>query len=1011
MKTRGAPSSSPSLEPGPDPLGRAAVSDPRSRVAWAYLIVFLLGAVAVGAWTWHHVQRDRRAILEHWSARIATVVEDRGRLVAEWLGARRADAEVLAAHPAVRAILAGAARGEGLLVPHLNRVTATYGYAGIWLFDQRGRVAARSSGASEPGRATAAAVLASRRPLIDLVEGAGGQRLLTVSVPVATAGPAAAARPLLGVITLVMRPEAALFPLLGDASATSQSGEALLFRVDGGEPAYLSPLGHASAGWAALTRSIEALRRELPGGSDGVAVGQLDDYRAVPVLAAIRRIPGTAWALALKVDRDEALADFLRAGRFAGVAGGFLLLSLGAALITAWRERERGRLVRARMAQERALFDLTRYAQKVADSVPSGLMVLSADLRVVSVNPALLETFGLAHEDAVGAHVHDVIWEETLAARALEVLRTGVGKRDVLMELCVGGAPETRPALVTMTNIRMAGDEAPRLLLILQDLTEAERIEAARRASDQRFHDLVQGIDAIVWEADAATLRYSFVSQRAAEVLGHPVARWLEDPDWAFARVHPADRERVARACSEAIARGADHEHEYRALAADGREVWLRDIVHVVTDAQGRPAHLRGVTVDVTERKRQDEALRQAEDQLRQAQKMDAIGQLAGGIAHDFNNLLMVIRGDSDLILRRLEPDDPLRGSAEGVRDAADQAAALTRQLLAFSRKQVLAPTVLDLNAVLAGIQRMLERLLGVTIVLVTFPGRDVGRIRADAAQVEQMILNLAVNARDAMPEGGTLTIRTANATLDGHRARRRGGVRPGEYVALEVTDTGVGMDAETRARLFEPFFTTKGPGKGTGLGLSTVYGIVSQSGGHIHVESEPGRGASFLVLFPRVAADAEAAAAAPAPPASAGEPTAARGETLLLVEDARRVRAVLREILEMHGYRVLEARNGPEALRVSAAHPGAIDLLVTDVVMPHMSGAELAQRLTALRPSLRVLYVSGYADDATVRHGAAGAGRAFLAKPFTPDALAGLVRRLLDAPPAPAGRAPLGGS
>jgi CheY-like chemotaxis protein len=397
---------------------------------------------------------------------------------------------------------------------------------------------------------------------------------------------------------------------------------------------------------------------------------------------------------------------------------------------------------------------------------------------------------------------------------------------------------------------------------------------------------------------------------------------------------------------------------------------------------------------------------------------MDAIGKLAGGIAHDFNNLLMVMRGDSDLILRRLDPDHPLRDNAEGIRDAADQAAALTRQLLAFSRKQVLAPAVLDLNTVLASIQKMLERLLGETITLVTILGRNLGRVQADPGQVEQMILNLAVNARDAMPEGGTLTARTANVTLGEREARQRGGVRPGDYVLIEVTDTGIGMDAGTRAHLFEPFFTTKAEGKGTGLGLSTVYGIVNQSGGHIQVESAPGRGTSFVVFFPRVAAGVEEArragggepaeASAHRAPAAAREASPARGETLLLVEDAGRVRAVVREILEMQGYRVLEARHGADALRVSAEHAGRIDLLVTDVVMPQMSGRELARRLTALRPGLRVLYVSGYTDDAIVRRGRASAGSAFLAKPFTPDALADLVRRLLDAAPAPNGVARL---
>ncbi len=425
--------------------------------------------------------------------------------------------------------------------------------------------------------------------------------------------------------------------------------------------------------------------------------------------------------------------------------------------------------------------------------------------------------------------------------------------------------------------------------------------------------------------------------------------------------------------------------------------------MRVVKDGDEPIRTLRGLTVDLTELRRSERALRQSEEQLRQAQKMDAVGKLAGGIAHDFNNLLMIIRGDSDLMLRRLPAGHPLRPNAEGIREAADQAATLTRQLLAFSRKQVLAPRLVDLNAIVASVHAMLQRLLGETINLVMVTAPDLGGVTADPGQLEQMILNLCVNARDAMPDGGRLTVRTENVDLDEAAAGRWSDGRPGPYVMLEVSDTGAGMDEETRSHLFEPFFTTKEQGKGTGLGLSTVYGIVKQSGGHIAVESEVGRGSTFRIYLPRVAAPP------PAEPRRAPEPATARGsapgeslapgrgETILLVEDAQRVRAVVREILEMTGYTVLEARHGAEAVEVATRHAGPIHLLVTDVVMPQMSGRELAQRLATLRPDLKVLYMSGYTDDAIVRHGVLASGIAFLSKPFTPDALALKVRELLD--------------
>jgi len=386
--------------------------------------------------------------------------------------------------------------------------------------------------------------------------------------------------------------------------------------------------------------------------------------------------------------------------------------------------------------------------------------------------------------------------------------------------------------------------------------------------------------------------------------------------------------------------------------------------------------------------------LARTQQQLLQVQKMEAIGRLAGGVAHDFNNLLTVLGGRSRLLLDRLRRDDPLRRDIELIQETADRAATLTQQLLAFSRKQVLAPKVLDLNAVVVNMDTMLRRLIGEDIDLVTVPGPALGRVKADPGQIEQVIMNLAINARDAMPRGGQLTIETANVELDEAYARRHVAVRPGPHVMLAVSDTGPGMDAETQARVFEPFFTTKEPGKGTGLGLATVYGIVKQSGGNIWVYSEPGRGTTFKIYLPRVEEAAE-----PVEPAKAlaGPP---RGlETVLVVEDDEALRELAREILQSHGYTVLEARHGGEALPIGERHAGPIHLLVTDVVMPWMSGRELARRLMPAHPEMKVLYVSGYTENAVVHNGVLDPDTAFLQKPFTPDALARKVREVLDAP------------
>jgi PAS domain S-box-containing protein len=393
-------------------------------------------------------------------------------------------------------------------------------------------------------------------------------------------------------------------------------------------------------------------------------------------------------------------------------------------------------------------------------------------------------------------------------------------------------------------------------------------------------------------------------------------------------------------------------------------------------------------------------AVRALEAQLRHAQKMEAVGRLAGGVAHDFNNLLTVITGRSQLLLLKLPPESPLRRDVELVEETAHRASALTRQLLAFSRKQMVQPRVVDLNEIVRGMETMLSRLIGEDISLATRLDPTAGCVRADPAQLEQMIVNLAVNARDAMPLGGRLTLETSFVRLDESFARQYVGLRAGPHVRLTVRDTGVGMDGLIKTHLFEPFFTTKGPGKGTGLGLATVYGIVTQSGGAIRVESEPGQGAAFTIDLPRVDAPADARG-------DLGIPTAAPhgSETVLLVEDEPEVRRLARDILHEQGYTVLEAADGDDALKIGREHGGPIHLLVTDVVMPQMGGRELADRLTAGRSETKVLYVSGYTDDAILHQGVSETGTAFLPKPFTAWALSQKVREVLDAAPATGAR------
>ncbi|MCP9495213.1 MAG: PAS domain S-box protein [Pyrinomonadaceae bacterium MAG19_C2-C3] len=447
------------------------------------------------------------------------------------------------------------------------------------------------------------------------------------------------------------------------------------------------------------------------------------------------------------------------------------------------------------------------------------------------------------------------------------------------------------------------------------------------------------------------------------------------------AKTERAVLDKLRRCLSE----GKDFHGETVNYRKDGTEFWIEWNVTPVRNASGETTHFIAIQQDSTER-------RKMEQQSRQAQKMEAVGQLAGGVAHDFNNLLTVITGYSDLALRRIGEADPLRRNIGEIKKAADRAAALTRQLLAFSRKQPQQLRVLNINEVVGDTDKMLGRLIGEDIGLASMLDPALGQVKVDPGQLEQVIVNLVLNARDAMPNGGKITIETKNVRLDEAFVQHHLGARTGRYVMLAISDTGMGMDAETQARIFEPFFTTKEAGKGTGLGLSTVYGIVKQSDGYISVYSEVGHGTTFKVYLPRVDEVAD-------PPVSnfPREESVRGTETVLLVEDEEIVRSLARQILEMNGYKVLEATDGVAALRLCERNEEPIHLLLTDMVMPQMSGRELSERLSKLRPDIPVLYMSGYTDDALMRHGMLDANVAFLEKPFTPESLVSKVREVLD--------------
>lgn len=512
---------------------------------------------------------------------------------------------------------------------------------------------------------------------------------------------------------------------------------------------------------------------------------------------------------------------------------------------------------------------------------------------------------------------------------------------------------------------------------------ERIRIEESLRVSEERLRLALEAGGMGAWESNFQTGRVTFSEElRRMRSLPPDTSPTFEK---FLAQVHPDDRRRVHDAIERAYDTG-QFAVEYRFLGQEGTYRWTANQGRFFRDAEGKPLRVIGIVSDISERKR-------LEEQLLQAQKMESIGRLAGGIAHDFNNLLTAILGYAELAEAELSEDHPAQNFLGNVRKASERAAALTSQLLAFARKQVVEPRPADLNALLLNMEPMLRRLIGEHIELVLRIKNDLGVVRVDPNQFGQVVMNLAVNARDAMSEGGKLTLETAHVTLDRSYTDTHLDVIPGEYVLFAVSDTGIGMTDNVKAHLFEPFFTTKEPGKGTGLGLATCYDIVKQCGGHIWAYSEPGHGSTFKIYLPRVDAVAETTDAT-----SEGRNRLLRGtETLVLVEDESLVRNIAATVLRDLGYTVLEAANGNEALSVMQHYTEPIHLLVTDVVMPQMGGRELAEKVQALYPGLRLLYTSGYTDDAVVLHAVLESEQAFLQKPFTPAALARKVREVLE--------------
>jgi two-component system, cell cycle sensor histidine kinase and response regulator CckA len=994
---------------------------PSRRTPYSLVALFLVLASAIAALTYRYDVAQKDAIAHEVRNQLLAIADTKVKHIAAWRAERLGEARIVLNNGLLLGGLERLSAGRATAVEReqisrwMQALCRELRYGGATFTDPRGNVllsSGRIFGDAVHMRALAIATASQTDvTFTDFhVDDPRAPTHLGLNVPLRVAPDA----PAFGTLLAGLDPEDELYPLLQRWPAPTTTAESLLVRREGDDVVFLSPLRKRPTMLATLR--IPALRSDVAAvravtGEEGTIEAQ--DYHGDAVFAATLSVPGTNWRLIAKIDSEEVLAPLRWRSRLMGAFAVSLIFAAAAVVFALWRRNDI-RVYRARYeselerreaaerydAERKSMNEELRRANQALLSSESrfrsafeqaavGMNEVTLDGRFQRVNHRFSEITGYSREDLAQLTYSDLTHPDDRAADRVHVEAVLSGeeascrweKRYIRRDGAIIWVA------VTASLLRDTGGAPIYMLGVVEDITASVRAKEALRQTEERFREVVEHAPEGILVVTGLEGRY--LNPAAAEMFGAESAAQLIGAsvlDRVFAEHRAGARERL----THVMAGHAVLPQERSFLRLNG-EVFPVEVSATPIMYDGQPSALVFFR-ELTDRRRAEEERVRLEQRLRQAQKMESVGRLAGGVAHDFNNHLTVINGYCDMLLDALGPDDPLREELGEIRAAGDRAAALTQQLLAFSRKQVVEPKPLLLNDVVEEFCRMVRRLIGDDIEVTADLEPALGSVMADRGQMHQILMNLAVNARDAMPEGGKILIGTANADLEGADPALPD-IKPGPYVVLTVADTGVGMSQETQQKIFEPFFTTKPMGIGTGLGLATVYGIVQQASGFIRLTSEPGHGTAFRIYLPRI----------PESPETVSSPAASRqslrgNETVLVVEDQDEVRKLATGILRKTGYSVLEAANGPDALAVAAGFTGSIDLLITDVLMPSMTGRELAQRLEQARPGLKLLYMSGYSGDLIAREGVEAGTVAYLAKPFAPSELAAKVREVLSA-------------